>query len=89
MCIRDSTKQEIRSSSRAQVLTVFFLPLVTAFIHTAFAFPMVQRLLSALNMTNVAQFRLCLILCCTVFAAVYLLVYLLTSKVYYRIVNQA
>lgn len=82
------TKQEIRSSIRSQVLTVFFLPLVTAFIHTAFAFPMVNRCLSALNMTNVNGFLLCLVLCCGVFAVFYLLVYLMTSRVYYRIVNQ-
>ena len=82
------TKREIRSSIRSQVLTVFFLPLITAFVHTAFAFPMVNRCLSALNMTNVTGFLLCLALCCGVFAAFYLAVYLLTSRVYYRIVNQ-
>lgn len=82
------TKREIRSSIRSQVLTVFFLPLVTAFVHTAFAFPMVNRCLNALSMTNVNHFLLCLALCCAVFAVFYLAVYLLTSKVYYRIVHQ-
>lgn len=82
------TDREIRASIHSQVLTVFFLPLVTAFIHTAFAFPMVKRCLQVLSMTNVSAFILCTILCCSVFAAFYLLVYMLTSKVYYRIVNQ-
>lgn len=83
------TDKEIRSSIHSQVLTVFFLPLVMAFIHMAFAFPMVQRCLNVLNMSNSKTFLLCMLICCGVFAVVYLAVYVLTSKVYYRIVNQA
>lgn len=82
------TDKEIRSSIHSQVLTVFFLPLITAFIHTAFAFPMVNRCLRAINMTNVSHFLLCLVLCCGIFAIFYLFVYVLTSKVYYKIINQ-
>ena len=83
------TDKEIRSSIHSQVLTVFFLPLITAFIHMAFAFPMVQRCLNVLNMSNSKTFFLCMLICCGVFAVVYLAVYVLTSKVYYRIVNQS
>ena len=39
------TKREIRKSINSQVLTVFFLPLLAAGIHTAFAFPMIQKIL--------------------------------------------
>lgn len=83
------TDKEIRSSIHSQVLTVFFLPLLMAFVHMAFAFPMVQRCLNVLNMSNSKAFLLCMLICCGVFAVVYLAVYVLTSKVYYRIVNQA
>ncbi len=83
------TDKEIRSSIRSQVLTVFFLPLIMAFIHTAFAFPMVKRCLSVLSMTNVSSFIICLLLCCGIFVVFYLIVYLLTSRVYYKIINQA
>lgn len=82
------TDREIRSSIRSQVLTVFFLPLITAFVHTAFAFPMVKRCLNVLSMTNVSTFILCLVVCCSVFAVCYFIVYGLTSRVYYRIINQ-
>lgn len=82
------TEKEIRSSIHSQVLTVFFLPLITAFIHTMFAFPMVKGCLAALQMTNTRLFLICVAICCGVFALVYLVVYFLTSKIYYHIVNQ-
>lgn len=82
------TEKEIRSSIHSQVLTVFFLPLITAVIHTMFAFPMVKGCLAALEMTNTRLFLICVAICCGVFALVYLIVYFLTSRVYYHIVNQ-
>ena len=82
------TEKEIRSSIHSQVLTVFFLPLFTAFVHTMFAFPMVSGCLAALQMTNTRLFLICVAICSGVFALVYLVVYFLTSKIYYHIVNQ-
>ena len=82
------TEKEIRSSIHSQVLTVFFLPLITALIHTMFAFPMVKGCLAALEMTDTRLFLTCVAICCGVFALMYLAVYFLTSKVYYHIVNQ-
>src|SRR5699024_9637622 len=46
------TKREIRKSIHAQVRTVFFLPLVTAGIHLAFAFPLIQKLLLLFGAKN-------------------------------------
>lgn len=83
------TEKEIRSSIHSQVLTVFFLPLITAFIHTMFAFPMVKGCLAALEMTNTRLFLICVAICSGVFALVYLVVYFLTSRIYYHIVNQS
>ena len=82
------TEREIRSSIHSQVLTVFFLPLITAMIHTMFAFPMVKGCLAALEMTDTRLFLTCVAICRGVFALMYLAVYFLTSKVYYHIVNQ-
>lgn len=82
------TEKEIRSSIHSQVLTVFFLPLITAIIHTMFAFPMVKGCLAALEMTNTKLFLICVAICCGVFTLMYLVVYFLTSRVYYHIVNQ-
>lgn len=82
------TKREIKKSINSQVLTVFFLPLVSAGIHMAFAFPMVSRLLMLFGLTDTAFFAVVTLLCFGVFSAVYILVYLITSHSYYNIVQQ-
>ncbi|KLU64854.1 ABC transporter permease protein YxdM [Desulfosporosinus acididurans] len=81
------SREEVKGSIRSQVLTVFFLPLVTAGIHIAFAFPIITKLLAVLNLTNVGLFAWCLVGTILVFALFYALVYGLTAKVYYRIVS--
>ena len=82
------SQDEIKSSIRSQVLMVFFLPLLTAGIHTAAAFPMVKKLLSLFNLTNIKLFLFATLICYLVFAVIYLGVYLLTSRTYYRIVSR-
>ena len=81
------TGREIKKSINSQVLTVFFLPLLAAGIHTAFAFPMVQKLLRLLGLTDVKLFLLVNIGCFLVFSVFYAAVYLATSRSYYRIVS--
>ena len=83
------TRIEVRSTIRSQVLTVFFLPLITAAVHVAFAFPMVRWMLSAFGMNDTALFARCTLGCFGVFAALYVIVYLLTARAYYRIVDGA
>lgn len=81
------TGKEIRRSINSQVLTVFFLPLLAAGVHTAFAFPMVQKLLLLFGLTDTRLFLLVNIGCFLVFTVFYAAVYLITSKAYYRIVS--
>ena len=81
------SKKEIKQSIRSQVLLVFFLPLVTAGIHTIAAFPIVKKLLFLLNLSDTSPFIWCLAGTIAVFAIVYGVVYSMTSKVYYRIVE--
>lgn len=78
---------EVKASINSQVRTVFFLPLVTAVIHLAAAFPLLKRLLSLLNLTNSTVFVWCLSGTVIVFAVIYLGVFMLTSKSYYKIVG--
>ncbi|MDE7288841.1 MAG: ABC transporter permease, partial [Oscillospiraceae bacterium] len=82
------TKREIKKSINSQVLTVFFLPLVSAGIHMTFAFPIVSRLLLLFGLTDTAFFAVVTLLCFGVFSAVYILVYIITSHSYYNIVQQ-
>ncbi|HIY90449.1 MAG TPA: ABC transporter permease, partial [Candidatus Merdibacter merdipullorum] len=72
---------------RSQVLTVFFLPLIAAGIHIVFAFPMVEKLLLLLNLTNTSLFVCCTLICFAVFAFIYVLIYFMTSRIYYGIVR--
>lgn len=81
------SKKEVKNSISFQVLLVFFLPLIVAGIHYAFAFPMVTKLLSLLQLTNVSLFMICSIGTICVFALIYAGVYYVTSKLYYKIVN--
>ncbi|HBL83988.1 MAG: hypothetical protein A2Y17_11555 [Clostridiales bacterium GWF2_38_85] len=80
-------KSDVRKSIRSQVLIVFFMPLVAAGIHIAFAFKMITRLLLVLNLTNTTLFALCMLGTFVLFALLYTLVYLMTAKVYYKIVE--
>lgn len=82
------SRQEVKSSIRSQVLTVFFLPLIVAGIHVAAAFPLISKLLALLNLMNTGLYIACTAVCFLVFAVMYVLVYLLTAKTYYKIVSR-
>ena len=81
------SKKEVKRSIRSQVLSVFFLPLVVAVIHVAVAFKVMTKILGVLNLTNVLLFAVCTIITIAVFAVFYIIVYSITAKEYYRIVN--
>lgn len=78
----------VKKSINSQVLTVFFLPLVTAVIHLAFAFPIVSKLLSMLMLSDIELFIYCTLGCIGVFTIVYILIYSITAKSYYSIVKR-
>lgn len=82
------SRKEVRKSINSQVLTVFFMPLIVAGIHVLFAFPLISKTVAL--MTGIEQDRLLFsvtAVCFVVFAVFYLLVYLLTSREYYKIVS--
>ena len=81
------TKTDIRKSVNSQMLTVFLLPLITAVIHLAFAFPIISRLLLLFNMTNVSLFLMTTAVSVIIFAVFYTIVYRITSGIYYSIVS--
>ncbi len=78
---------EVKSTIRSQILTVFFLPLLTAGVHMAFAYPFIARMLALLGLQNHLLFALCTLGSFGVFALLYALIYRLTAKTYYRIVS--
>lgn len=81
------TNDEIRSTIRRQILQVFFLPLLMAAMHTAAAFPALVDIMRALNLINQTIFAQCTIAVTLTFAAIYFIIYTITSRTYYRIVQ--
>lgn len=79
--------RDIRRAVNSQVLTVFFAPLIAAGVHMAFAFPMLTKLLGLFGMRDTGFLAVVTLICFGVFAAMYTLVYLITSRSYYRIVS--
>lgn len=81
------SNEEVKTSIQSQIRMVFFLPIVTAAIHVAAAFPMINRLLMLLNLTNTRLFVICLIITILIFTLIYYIVFKLTSRSYYKIVG--
>ena len=79
--------QEVKRSIHSQVLMVFFLPLLMAVVHLCFAFPMLQKILMLMQMVNFDLILLSMVGCVLVFSVFYLVIYLLTARTYYRIVE--
>ena len=82
------SNDEVKATIRSQVRTVFFLPILMTAIHVGMAFPMIKRLLSLFGLSNTALFAGCMAGTILVFALIYLLVFLKTSKTYYKIVGE-
>ena len=80
--------REVKSSIRRQILMVFFLPLLMAMLHISMAFPLIRRMLLLFGMTNTRLFIGCTAGTVLIFALVYGLIYLMTAKSYYHIVER-
>ena len=81
------TKPEIRRSINSQLLTVFFLPLLFAGLHLAFAFPFIRKILYMFSFYNTSFLIWTTVISFLVFAVLYALVYKKTSNTYYKIVS--
>lgn len=79
---------EVKRTIRSQVLTVFFLPLIMAGVHVAFAFPIMSGVLSLLGLMNVTLYIICTVICFLVFALMYGIIFAVTSRLYYKTVNK-
>ncbi len=79
--------QEVKRSIHSQILMVFFLPLLTAVIHLAFAFPMLQKILLIMGLADFQLILFSTLGCVAVFALAYLAIYAITARTYYNIVE--
>lgn len=81
------SKNEVRRTIRKQIKMVFLLPLAGAVMHICFAFPVIKKLLLLFSLTNTMLFVLCTAGTVLVFTIVYAIVYNLTARSYYRLVE--
>lgn len=81
--------EEVKRSIHSQVLMVFFLPLIMAIVHLCFAFPMLQKILSLMQVVNLRLILLSMGGSVLLFSLFYLVIYLLTARTYYKIVESA
>ena len=83
------TRQDIKKSINSQILTVFFIPLLLAGVHLAFAFPLVWQLLTMFSLTN-KRLAICTnIGAFLIFCVFYVVIYRFTAHAYYRIVSES
>lgn len=83
------SRKEVKSSIRRQILMVFFVPLLMAVLHIAMAFPLISRLLKLMSMANTQLFMICTVVTILFFAAAYAVIYSITARSYYKIVERA
>lgn len=82
------TDKQIKQSIRSQVLLIFFSPLIIATLHTIVAYPFIEKILRLFLITDNSIFLQALAVTIVVFAIFYLIVYAITSKIYYRIIKE-
>ena len=82
------TDKQIKQSIRSQVLLIFFAPLAAATLHRVVAYPFIEKILKLFLATNNNVFLIALAVTIAVFAVFYLIVYLITSRIYYRIIKE-
>ena len=80
-------EDEVKRTINRQVRTVFFLPLIFAFVHLAFAYHMIRLILKVLGVINSGQVLIVTLSVCAVFLVTYLIVFWITSRSYRKIVQ--
>lgn len=83
------SRAEVKKSIRRQILLAFFIPLVMAMVHISMAFPLIRRMLLLFGMANTKLYVGCTAGTVLIFAVVYGLIYSMTARAYYRIVEKA
>lgn len=81
------SQAEVKKTIHKQILMVFTLPVFMAVCHTCFALPMLKRMFQMFSMYNTTLIHLCTLATIVIYAVVYVIVYGLTAKSYYRIVE--
>ena len=77
---------EVKKTINSQVLTVFFIPLLGAGVHMAFAFPIIALMLRVFMISDTLLLAIITVCAFIAFALFYVVSYVITSRAYYRVV---
>ena len=80
-------QKQIKQTINKQVLTVFFLPLLFAFLHLAFAYHMLRLILKVIGVLDATMMLTVTLSICAIFLIVYVLIFMITSRSYRKIVQ--
>ena len=80
-------QKQIKQTINKQVLTVFFLPVIFAFLHLAFAYHMLSLILKVIGVVDTAMMLSVTLSICGIFALVYVLIFMITSRSYRKIIQ--
>jgi len=81
------SSDEVKSAIHSQILIIFFLPVIVAGIHLSAAYPMLSKLLKILFLPNNLLFIGCALAAFFIFVVIYVIIYMMTAKIYYEIVH--
>ncbi|HEL1630834.1 TPA: FtsX-like permease family protein [Streptococcus suis] len=80
-------EDQTRQSIRKQLLTVFFLPILLAFVHLAFAYKMLSSILLSIGVVNAGLMLQVTVAICGGYLLLYLVVYAITTRSYKQIIS--
>ncbi|HGK7331886.1 TPA: ABC transporter permease [Streptococcus suis] len=80
-------EDQTRQSIRKQLLTVFFLPILLAFVHLVFAYKMLSSILLSIGVVNAGLMLQVTVGICGGYLLLYLVVYAITTRSYKQIIS--
>ena len=80
-------EKEAKKAIQTQVMLLFFLPVGAAVIHMIAASHVIRMFLRMILIVDSLTFNLSIAVVCVIFLVIYALVYKITSREYYKIVN--
>ena len=80
-------QKQIKQTINKQILTVFFLPVIFAFLHLTFAYHMWSLILKVIGVVDATMMLTITLSICGIFALIYVLIFMITSRSYHKIVQ--
>lgn len=82
------TEKEAKESIRTQVMLLFYLPVAAAIMHMIVASSVVRLFLRMILIVDAFTFDMAIAIVSMIFLVIYTIVYKITSREYYKIVNR-